>query len=169
VLPLVACAPFQPPDAIHEVALVALQLRVAALPLVRLIGFALSATTGAVAVPVVTVTVVVALLMPPAPVQDSAKLAVAVRAPVDFVPLVATVPLQAPEAVHEVALVEFQVMLEVPPEVMLAGEALSEIVGTAVALDPPPQAVRTGNASMLRPATAIRMKLTCRLELFIWT
>jgi hypothetical protein len=71
-LPLVACAPFQPPDAVHEVALVELQLRAAALPLVTLIGFALSVTAGAGVVPVITATVVVAEPSPPAPVQISA-------------------------------------------------------------------------------------------------
>jgi len=49
------------------------------------------------------------------------------------VPLVAFVPVQPPEAAHEVALVEDQVTTETLPEVMLAG--LAEIVtvgGTGV-------------------------------------
>jgi len=134
-----------------------------------LCGFALSVTAGAGVVPFVTVTDVVALLMPPAPVHDSVKLAVAVRAPVGLLPFVATAPLQAPEAVHDVAFAELQLMVEVPPEVIVGGEALNDIVGAAVVADPPPHAASTCNARMLRPAAAIRMKLTCRLELFICT
>jgi hypothetical protein len=42
------------------------------------------------------------------------------------VPLVALVPLHPPEAVHEVALVEDQVTVEILPAVMLVG--LAEIV-----------------------------------------
>jgi hypothetical protein len=42
------------------------------------------------------------------------------------VPLVAFVPLHPPEAVHEVALVEDQVTVEILPDVMLVG--LAEIV-----------------------------------------
>lgn len=45
-LPLVALAPLQPPDAVHEVALVALQVRFEALPLDTLVGFAASVTVG---------------------------------------------------------------------------------------------------------------------------
>ena len=146
VLPLVACAPLQPPDAVHEVASIALQFRVAALPVVTLCGFALSVTTGAGVVPVVTVTDVVALLMPPAPAHDSVKLAVAVRAPVDLLPFVATVPLQAPEAVHDVAFVEVQLMVEAAPDVIVGGEAPSDIVGAAVVADPAPHAASPCNA-----------------------
>ncbi len=41
----------------------------------------------------------------------------------------ARVPDQPPEAVHEVALVELQVSVEVPPEATLVGLALSATVG----------------------------------------
>ena len=47
------------------------------------------------------------------------------------VPLVAFVPVQPPEAVHEVALVEDQVTIETLPEVMLAGLAENATVGGA--------------------------------------
>jgi hypothetical protein len=70
MLPFVASGPLQPPEAVHDVAFVELQLSVVALPLVRLGGFALSATTGAGVLPV-TITDVVALLLPPAPAQVS--------------------------------------------------------------------------------------------------
>jgi len=48
------------------------------------------------------------------------------------VPLVAFVPVQPPEAVHEVALVEDQVTIETLPEVMLAGLAENDTVGGTV-------------------------------------
>jgi hypothetical protein len=45
------------------------------------------------------------------------------------VPLVAFLPVQLPEAVHEVALVEDQVTIEILPEVMLVGLAENVTVG----------------------------------------
>ena len=48
------------------------------------------------------------------------------------VPLVALVPVQPPPAVHEVALVEDQVAIEIWPEVMLVGLAENATVGGAV-------------------------------------
>ncbi len=66
--PLVALVPLQPPEAVHEVALVELQVKVDALPLATDVGFAASATVAAGT----TLTVaVVRLLVPPAPVQLS--------------------------------------------------------------------------------------------------
>ena len=56
----------------------------------------------------------------------------AVRAPVVCDPLTALVPDQAPEAVHDVALVEDQVKVELPPLVTVLGLAL--IVTVAVGL-----------------------------------
>ncbi len=52
-----------------------------------------------------------------------------VSAAVVHVPLNATAPLQPPEAVHAVALVEPQVKLEAAPLVMVVGEAASVTVG----------------------------------------
>ena len=48
------------------------------------------------------------------------------------VPLVGFVPLQPPEAVHEVALVEDQVTVEILPDVMLGGLAEIVTVGSGV-------------------------------------
>jgi hypothetical protein len=48
------------------------------------------------------------------------------------VPLVALVPLHPPEAVHEVALVEDQVTVELLPDVMLVGFAEIVTVGSGV-------------------------------------
>jgi hypothetical protein len=61
-------------------------------------------------------------------VQASAKLVVAVSAPVLSLPLVPFVPLQPPEAVQLVALVELHVSVEVPPLATLVGLALSVTV-----------------------------------------
>jgi hypothetical protein len=54
-LPLVALAPLQPPLAVQLVALVELQVSVAALPLVTLVGDAVSVTVGGGAAATVTV------------------------------------------------------------------------------------------------------------------
>jgi hypothetical protein len=56
----------------------------------------------------------------------------AVSAPVLWVPLVACVPLQPPEAVHAVAFIELQVSVDVAPTAMLAGEAVRVTVGNGV-------------------------------------
>ena len=66
LVPLVAWLPDQAPEAVHEVALVEDQLKVEPLPLVTLVGLALSETVGGVAD---TVTVADWLAVPPAPVQ----------------------------------------------------------------------------------------------------
>ena len=79
-LPLVAFAPANvPPEAVHEVALVALQVSVDVPPLAIVVGFAVSVAVGLGA----TVTVAdAAVLAPPAPVQVSEYVVVAVKAPV---------------------------------------------------------------------------------------
>ena len=52
------------------------------------------------------------------------------------VPLVAFVPVQPPPAVHEVALVEDQVTVEMLPEFMLVGLAENATVGGVVPEEP---------------------------------
>jgi len=71
VLPLVALAPLQPPEVVHEVAFVELHMSVAAVPVPIIVGLAVSVTAGA-GDAAVTVIVTVAVLAPPAPVQFSA-------------------------------------------------------------------------------------------------
>ena len=56
---------------------------------------------------------------------------VAVIAPVAFEPLVAIDPLQAPEAVHAVALADDQINVALSPLAMLVGLALMETLGGA--------------------------------------
>ena len=91
---------------------------------------------------IVTVAVI-PLLVPPAPPQLNEYEVVAVRAPVLNVPLVAFVPLQPPEAVHEVAFVELHVNVEVPPLATTVGFATNVAIGTmltsavATGLEPP--------------------------------
>jgi hypothetical protein len=93
-----------------------------------------------------TVTVVVAtLLRPPAPAHVSEYNVVAVSGPVLWLPLEALVPLQPPEAVHAVALVELHVRVEPPPRTTVVGFAArvtvaagtTVTVAVATALAPP--------------------------------
>jgi len=57
---------------------------------------------------------------------------VALSAPVDCVPRTAFAPVQAPVAVHEVALLDDQLNVELLPLTMLVGLALSVTVGTSL-------------------------------------
>lgn len=99
-LPLAASVPLQPPDAVHESALVDIHVNVEAPPEATAVGVAVSATIGSW----FTMTGALAsALLPPGPVQVNEKIAFAVNAPVFFVPLLASVPLQSPDAAHEVA------------------------------------------------------------------
>lgn len=66
--PLVASAPFQPPEAVQEVALVADQLKVEAAPFFTVLGLADKVTAGA---GVVTETVVDCVVLPPEPLHAS--------------------------------------------------------------------------------------------------
>ena len=62
----------------------------------------------------------------------------AVRAPVLWVPLVPTAPVQPPEALHEVAFEDIQVKVVEPPLVKLVDAALIETVGASTTPAPPP-------------------------------
>jgi len=121
-----------------------------AVPSVLLVG----ATQARVAVPVVagvTLTVVLCEAVPPAPVQVKVYLVAAVSAAVLCEPLSASVPLQPPEALHEVALLEDQVSFDAAPLATVLGVALSVTEGAdvvtvtvadCVALPPAPLQVR---------------------------
>jgi hypothetical protein len=97
------------------------QLSVEAAPSFTVLGAALIVTTGAL---LETVTVADCVAEPPAPVQVNSYSLVLVKAPVDQVPLVGTLPCQPPEAVQAVASADFQVSVDLPP--------LPTVVGTAV-------------------------------------
>ena len=68
---------------------------------------------------------------PPAPVQVNVNLVAAVRFPVLWVPLIASVPLQPPDAAQEVAFVEDQVRVEAAPLATVVGLADRVTVGAA--------------------------------------
>ena len=107
--PLTGSFPDHAPEAVHDVAPVEIQVRDVLPPLGTMLGSALIETVGAAEVVgevVLTVTVADWVVLPPVPLHVNMYLAVALRGPVDFVPLVDTVPLQAPDAEQEVAFVE---------------------------------------------------------------
>lgn len=112
----------------HEVALVEVQDKVEALPLLTLAGLALSVTVGVGGA--VTVTVADWEAEPPSPEHVSVNFVVAVKAGVDCVPVVAVEPPQ--EALQEVALVDDHVSDEVAPLLTVAGFAARVTVGAGV-------------------------------------
>lgn len=65
------------------------------------------------------------------------------------VPLVATIPLHAPLALHDVALVEVQVRVTELPASMVVADAFSDTVGARTVLAPPPP---HADASRAKPA-----------------
>jgi hypothetical protein len=127
--PLLAKLPDQPPEALQEVALVDDQFKVELPPLVTLAGLALSETVG---VGAETDTVTDCAAEPPAPVQVKVNLVALVSAAVVIEPLVASEPLQPPDAAQVVALVEDQLNVAVPPLATVLGLALSVTVGAGV-------------------------------------
>jgi hypothetical protein len=127
-LPLMANVPLQPPDAVQDVALVELQVRVEAAPLTTEAGFAVKEAVGS---PRIVTVAVAAVLVPPAPLHVNEYVVLVVSAPVDWLPLVAFAPANVPPvAVQDVALVELQVSVEVPPLAIVVGFAVSVAVGT---------------------------------------
>jgi hypothetical protein len=117
---------------VQAVALLEVQVSVDALPLLMLAGLALNDTVGA---GVDTVTVADCNAEPPAPVQVRVNFVVAVRAGVVCEPAVASAPLQPPEAVQAVALVEDQVSADVAPLLTVAGFAVRVTAGAGVVTD----------------------------------
>ncbi len=143
VITPVLCEPFADFAPVHDALPLAVQLvglfvadqvRVELLPVPILLGLADIETTGGLAaVPLVAVTPVVALPVPPAFVQLSVYVygvAEVASDPVDAVPLLALVPLQRPLAVQLVGLlVADHVRFELPPEVTDIGLALIVTTG----------------------------------------
>ena len=123
--PLTALAPDQAPEAVQAEAFVDDHVRVAPLPLVTVLGLAMSATVGAGGV---TDTVIDWLALPPDPVQVSIYVEVALIAPVVADPLKPRAPAHAPEAMHEVALDADHVKVEAWPLATVLGFALKEMV-----------------------------------------
>jgi hypothetical protein len=127
-LPLMGSPPLQPPLAVHELALVALQVSVAVPPLTIVVGLRVSVTIGAGGEPA-TVTPTVWPELPPGPAQLRLKLAVALSGPVETLPFSSSLPLQPPDAVHEVASLELHVSVAASPVSTLVGATDSTTVG----------------------------------------
>jgi hypothetical protein len=155
--PLIALVPVQAPEALHEVALVAVQLNVEALPLATVLGLAVKLTVGAGAE---TETVALWVALPPAPVQVIAKVLSAVSAPLDWEPLVALLPDQPPDAVQAVALTDDHVKIELAPlatvlglaamPTLTVGFALTVTVADCAAVPPSPLQVNVYVALAVR-------------------
>jgi hypothetical protein len=122
--------PDQSPLDVQEVALLEDHDNVAEPPCTTAVGAALRLTVGA-GVAGVTETVTLRDVVPPAPLQARVKVVDCASAAVSCDPDVAFVPLQPPDAVHEVALVDDQASVVVPPCATCAGFADSDTVGTA--------------------------------------
>jgi len=140
-VPLVARVPDHAPEAVQVVALVEVQVSVAAVPLGTMLGLAPRLTVGAGAL--ATVTVVAEFAEPPGPLHVSVNVLMLVSAPLTCEPLVATVPDHAPDAVHAVAFALLQVNVVVSPLLIVPGLALRDTVGagatvTVADADPEP-------------------------------
>jgi hypothetical protein len=125
--------PLQPPVAAHDVAPDEVQLNWALAPLAIGDGVAVSVATGRTSI--VTLTTVLA---PPAPVQVSEYVVLAVSTPVLCEPLNGLLPVHPPDPAQEVAFDEFQVRFDAVPLSTLFCEVLIEAVGCAVEPEEPP-------------------------------
>jgi hypothetical protein len=137
-VPLVPFDQLQPPDAAHDVAFVEDQVIVVAVPVGTVAGFAPMVTVGAAGGgggggfdPVVTMTVAEAVALPPVPVHCRLKVALLVSTLLCWLPDVALLPVQAPEAVQEVAFVEDHVIVDRAPLATVVGFAEIVTVGAA--------------------------------------
>ena len=128
--PLMGLTPDQAPEAVQAVALLEDQVKTALPPLAIVLGLAAMATVGTGGV---TDTVVDWVALPPVPVQVSKYVALAVKALVDCEPLMPLTPDQAPEAEHEVALLDDHVSVEAAPLAIVLGLALKLTVAVGVA------------------------------------
>jgi hypothetical protein len=116
---------------VHDVAFVEFHVNVLLPPLATLVGAADKLTVGA-GVGVVTETEALACAVPPAPVQLSVKVVLAFNAPVPWVPETALLPPHPPDAVHDVALMDDQVNVLLPPLLTEVGVAEIVTVGAGV-------------------------------------
>jgi len=139
-VPEVAREPLHEPVAVQAVAFVVLHVSVDAAPDATLVGEADSVTVGAGKID----TEALCVTDPPAPVHVSENAVFALSAPVLWLPDVAWLPDQPPEAVQLFALVVFHVSVEAEPAATLVGDADSVSVGagntaaaTVCATEPP--------------------------------
>jgi hypothetical protein len=169
-LPWAERAPVQPPDAVHAVAPVEVQASVVAPPCAMVSGVALSVTVGVAAGR--TDTEALAAALPPAPVQVRVKVLADESAAEDSEPAVPRLPLQPPEAVQAVALVELQVSVADPPAARAVGLAFrvtegaaSPRGGTGASVPPPPQAAAAAASNHAVLSSARRCQGFMRLGL----
>lgn len=124
-MPPLGNVPAQPSDAVHEFALLELQVKLDVPP-----GAMTEGLTPKVAVGM-RLTAAVALALPPRPMQDSVYEVALATGPVLWLPLGASDPLHPPEAVHVVASVEVHVSIDDAPAATAAGDAVKITVGRA--------------------------------------
>jgi hypothetical protein len=153
--------PLQPPEAVHEVALVELQVSVEAPPAATVVGFAVKVAvdTGLI-VTGATVTLTVAVLVPPEPVQVSENVASRSSAPVRLLPLVGSAPSQSSKALQESAFVEFQLNVASSPLLIVVRDALIDVMGGLSGVGPilpPPHASNISEAPSTRTNVKNRM------------
>ncbi|GAB4466198.1 MAG: hypothetical protein OHK0044_05750 [Burkholderiaceae bacterium] len=127
--PVVGFVPLHAPEALQVVALVAVQLSVAALPLCTVPGVTANVSVGAGTGGALTLTVTACVTVPPAPVHESENALLAVSGPVDWDPDSGFCPDHVPDAAHVVAFADDHVNVAAPPLATLVGSALSETVG----------------------------------------
>jgi len=125
--PLVGSGPVKAPDAAQVSAFVDDQVSVELPPEAMLLGLALKATVGGVAV---TETVAELRAVPPSPVHVRTNFVVEPNGTVVWLPLVGCAPVQPFDALQVLAFVEDQVSTEVLPVLTVVGFA--EIVTTGV-------------------------------------
>jgi hypothetical protein len=100
--------PVQPPDAAQDVVFAEDQVKVDESPAIIALGLALIDKVGAAPD---TVTVADWVALPPGPAQVNVKVSLWVSAPVDIDPLIGSAPLQAPDALQLVVLVDDQLIV----------------------------------------------------------
>ena len=130
-LPLVAWEPLQPPEATQLVASVDDHVTVAVPFGATDVGLTFSVTVGA-GVDCCMVTVTDCAVLPPAPVQVSVYITVAISGPTLSLPIVFLLPDQPPEAVQLVALLVVQLNVVLLFAVTVTGFALRLTVGGGV-------------------------------------
>jgi hypothetical protein len=124
--PLLASSPFQPPAAEHAVALAEFHESVALPP-----GMMEELSTLSVTVGTMLTLAEACGLVPPAPLQIMEKVELFASAPVLWLPLVASAPPHAPEALQLLAPVEDHVTVACSPSWIVDGETANVTVGTA--------------------------------------
>jgi len=125
--PLKVLLPDHAPVPAQEVASLDAQANVDPWPLAMVLGLALKATVTVGCA--LTVTSADCAALPPAPLQVSVKVVVALREPVDCDPLTPLPPDQPPEAVQEAALAADQFSVALPPLVTALGPTLRLTLG----------------------------------------